>query len=142
MSVIMIACVVLIALTTVVHYEALTGLNVRLLRLRVPVRSKLLVVIFAAFIAHAMEICLYGGAYYGLDRLGVGSLSGPGGPSVLSSLYFSAETYSSVGFGDIVPLGPMRMLAGVEALNGLLLLGWTASFTYLSMERFWRDDQR
>ena len=27
--------------------------------------------------------------------------------------------------------------AGVEALNGLLLIGWSASFTYLAMERYW-----
>ena len=25
-----------------------------------------------------------------------------------------------------------------RALNGLLLIGWSASFTYISMERFWR----
>ena len=29
------------------------------------------------------------------------------------------------------------MIAGVEALNGLLLIGWSASFTYLAMERYW-----
>ena len=31
------------------------------------------------------------------------------------------------------------MLAGGEALNGLLLIGWSASYTYISMERFWRN---
>ncbi|MHB2205292.1 hypothetical protein [Methylobacterium sp. CM6257] len=31
---------------------------------------------------------------------------------------------------------PPRLLAGVEALNGLLLIGWSASFTYLAMERY------
>ena len=52
-------------------------------------------------------------------------------------MYFSAETYTSLGFGDLTPNGPVRLLAGVEALNGLLLIGWSASFTYISMERFW-----
>jgi hypothetical protein len=32
------------------------------------------------------------------------------------------------------------MLAGIEALNGLLLIGWSASYTYIAMERFWSDD--
>ncbi|MFT5782459.1 MAG: hypothetical protein ACI9EB_001852 [Pseudomonas sp.] len=32
----------------------------------------------------------------------------------------------------------MRLIAGVEALNGLLLIGWTASSTYIAMERFWK----
>ena len=29
------------------------------------------------------------------------------------------------------------MLGGMQALNGMLLVGWTASYTYLSMERLW-----
>ena len=48
-------------------------------------------------------------------------------------------TYSTVGFGDVVPIGPIRFLAGTEGLLGLLLIGCSASFTYLEMERFWRE---
>ncbi|MDB5947629.1 MAG: two pore domain potassium channel family protein, partial [Ramlibacter sp.] len=54
-----------------------------------------------------------------------------------SFLYFSIETYTSLGFGDVFPLGQIRMLAGMEALTGLLMISWTASFTYLEMSRFW-----
>ena len=70
----------------------------------------------------------------------VGSLAGPAGFSLINCLYFSAETYTSLGFGDLTPVGPVRLLAGVEALNGLLLIGWSASFLYLAMERFWGAD--
>ena len=52
-------------------------------------------------------------------------------------LYFSVVTYTSLGFGDQIPVSHARLIAGVEALNGLLLIGWTASFTYLAMERYW-----
>lgn len=52
---------------------------------------------------------------------------------------FSAETYSSLGYGDVIPGGALRLLAGVDVLNGLLLSGWSASCTYISMERFWSD---
>jgi len=52
-------------------------------------------------------------------------------------LYFSVVTYTSLGFGDHVPVSHARLIAGVEALNGLLLIGWSASFTYLAMERYW-----
>lgn len=55
----------------------------------------------------------------------------------MNCLYFSAETYTTLGFGDLTPAGPVRLLAGVEALNGLLLIGWSASYTYIAMERFW-----
>jgi hypothetical protein len=46
-------------------------------------------------------------------------------------------TYTSLGFGDHIPISHARLIAGVEALNGLLLIGWSASFTYLVMERYW-----
>jgi hypothetical protein len=132
------ACLALLALTTLLHYEVLQSLHQRLGRLRIPVRSKLLVVMFSAFSAHALEMLLYGAAYFVLLKVGgVGALSGPHLLSLHDCLYFSAATYTSLGFGDIAPLGPIRMLAGTEALNGLLLIGWTASFAYIAMERFW-----
>lgn len=133
-------CVLLIALTTTLHYEVLGLLNARLGALQsVPSRAKLLVVMFSAFAAHAAEIALYGLALFLLlHHLDVGSLSGAGGATFANCLYFSAETYTSLGFGDSVPLGPVRLLAGTEALNGLLLIGWSASYAYLAMERFWQ----
>lgn len=140
------SCVMLIALTTLMHYEVLSSLNLRLPALTMPSRSKLLVVIFAAFIAHSLEIVLYGFTLFGLMHyIGIGSLTGSGGSSLQNCLYFSAETYSSLGFGDLIPNGPIRLLAGAEALNGLLLIGWSASYAYIAMERFWgsgnQDDE-
>lgn len=56
----------LLALTTLVHYEVLSRIDALLPRLRIPSRSKLLAVMFAVFVAHALEIALYGLALYGL----------------------------------------------------------------------------
>ena len=135
-------CIFLIALTTVVHYEVLRGLSARLPGLSIPARSKLLVVIFATFIAHTLEIALYGLVPFLLVRYGdVGTLGG-GRDTLVTFIYFSAETYSSLGYGDIIPFGPIRLFAGVEALNGLLLIGWSASYVYIAMERFWTDTLR
>lgn len=134
------ACLLLIALTTVLHYEVLRGINGWLPALRIPNRSKLLVVMFAAFTAHILEVGLYGAAVFALIRYAeLGSLTG-GGATLMNCMYFSAETYSTLGFGDLIPTGPIRLLAGTEALNGLLLIGWSASFAYIAMERFWRID--
>ena len=55
-------------------------------------------------------------------------------------LYFSFSTYTSLGYGDIVALGDSRLLAGIESLIGLLLIAWTASFTYLEMREHWVRD--
>jgi hypothetical protein len=138
MLVVILACVVLIALTTVIHYEVLRVLNTRLAALTIPSRTKLLVVIFTAFAAHAVEMAVYGLALFTLLRhMDVGSLAGPAGITLTNSVYDTPETYTSLGFGVLPPVGPVRLLAGVEALNGLLLIGWSASFLYLAMERFW-----
>ncbi len=138
MFVAVIACCLLVVATCVLHYEVLGGLQGALPRLRIANRAKLLVVILIAFLAHALEIALYGGALHVLIAwLHAGTLSSVEHSSLAAALYFSAETYTSLGFGDLTPTGPARLLAGVEALNGLLLIGWSASFTYLSMERFW-----
>jgi hypothetical protein len=139
MLVVIVICAALVVATTILHYEILRSLNSGLPTLRVPGRAKLVVVILAAFVAHALEMALYGVALFILVAwLGAGNLTGAAGFSLTSCLYFSAETYTSLGFGDLTPVGPVRLLAGVEALNGLLLIGWSASFTYISMERFWK----
>ncbi len=140
MLVVVFAGILLVALTTVIHYEVLAQVNLHLSFLRIPRRSKLMLVIFGAFAAHAAEMAVYGFALYALVAwFGAGRLAGPAGFSLSNCLYFSAETYTSLGFGDITPVGPLRLLAGAEALNGLLLIGWSASFAYIAMERFWND---
>jgi hypothetical protein len=132
------AVLLLIGMTTAIHYEALRGLYQWLPGLRIPSRTKVLVVIFGAFVAHILEIAVYGFTFYLMvTHLGAGSLVGPHSISLTTCMYFSAETYTSLGFGDVTPDGPVRLLAGTEALNGLLLIGWSASFLYISMERFW-----
>jgi hypothetical protein len=139
MAIVILACCLLVIATTVLHYEVLRALNAGLPALGIPGRATLVVVILAAFVAHAIEIALYGAVIYVLGVwVGAGSLVGSNGASLAACMYFSAETYTSLGFGDVTPVGPIRLLAGVEALNGLLLIGWSASFTYISMERFWR----
>lgn len=130
----------LLGLTTLIHYEVLRGLSIGLPQLLVPARAKLIVVIFAAFLAHLAEIALYAIAITLLVRYqGLGTLGDSGHFSFSVALYFSAETFSSLGYGDVVPGGALRLLAGGEALNGLLLIGWSASYTYIAMEHFWND---
>ena len=130
-------CVLLLVVTTVIHYEVLRLLSFGLPIMRIPARAKLIIVIVATFGSHAVQMLLYGGVYYALIHVFLlGTLLG-GSSSLATCLYFSAETFTSLGFGDILPAGPVRMVAGAEALNGLLLIGWSASYAYLAMERFW-----
>ncbi|MDH5265271.1 MAG: potassium channel family protein [Betaproteobacteria bacterium] len=140
MPIVIALCLVLVVATTLVHYDVLALLSARLPGMAIAPRFKLVVVVLSAFVAHAAQIGMYAVAMWAcMHGLGIGGFSGSIGASLQACLYFSAETFTSLGFGDIVPLGPLRLLAGVETLNGLLLIGWSASFTYLSMARFWDE---
>jgi Ion channel len=136
-------CLALLVLTTIIHYEILTGLSSSLPSFRIPARTKLIIVIFGTFLAHAMEIVLYSAAIYFIShQLGWGKLGGINNVSFNVCVYFSTETFTSLGFGDIVPNGKLRLLSGAEALNGLLLIGWSASYSYIAMERFWAESPK
>ena len=64
-------------MTALIHYEVLSALNHRLPALHMPSRSKLLVVIFTTFVAHAIEIVVYAVALYLLGGIAeVGHLKG------------------------------------------------------------------
>ena len=137
-----VVCLLLLLLSTGIHYEALRLLSRLLPSIRIAPRSKLIAVVLTTFAAHALEMLLYALAFYLIvHNLDLGTLisdyPGGGQPSMSQCFYFSAETFTSLGYGDIRPSGPLRLLAGAEALNGLLLIGWSASFAYISMERFW-----
>jgi hypothetical protein len=135
----MIASVVLVIGTILVHYEVLRLTSQHLRDLDIPPRFNIIVVVIAAFFAHTLEVWLYGASYWMLlDRFGLGHFGGAENVNGFEDcLYFSAVTYTSLGLGDLYPIGHFRLLAGVEALNGLVLIGWSASFTYLAMERYW-----
>ena len=138
MAIVLACCVFLLLMTTLIHYEVLRFISLELKTRRIPSRMKFIIVIVAAFASHALQMVLYGMSYYGvIHGFALGNLTGSPDSSWVNCLYFSVETFTSLGLGDILPSGPVRMIAGAEALNGLLLIGWSASFTYLAMERFW-----
>jgi hypothetical protein len=74
-----------------------------------------------------------GVAYWLLEREAPLSLSsggagiGTGGWALVSAMYFSAVTATSVGYGDIVPTGIARLLAVAESMAGLILFGCVVS---------------
>ena len=44
-----------------------------------------------------------------------------------TAIYFSFVTALSIGYGDVIPLGPLRVLAVVEGITGLLIFGCVIS---------------
>ena len=50
--------------------------------------------------------------------------------SIEKAIYFSLVTFTTLGYGDITINSANRMLAGFEAMNGVLLLGWTTAMMF------------
>jgi hypothetical protein len=48
-------------------------------------------------------------------------------PDFATGVYFSMTTYSTLGYGDVVLQNSWRILAGVESLVGLLMIGWSTA---------------
>ena len=133
-----IVSLLLVAATVIMHYELLQFAGTLPRRLNGPTRSRIIIVIGVVLAAHLLEASLYAAVYYALEtHFRMGGLAGHLEGDLLDFLYFSMATYTTLGIGDLHPSGVMRLIAGVESLNGLVLIGWSASFTYLTMEEFW-----
>ena len=129
----------LVMLTVLFHYEALR-LFTRFLEIpgRLP-RVRILYLVFGLFVLHTLEIMIFGVAYQRLYAMGLGELHGLENHQFFSYFYYSAVVYTTLGFGDIIPMGPAKILTGLEGLIGLGFITWSASFTFLEMQRYWRE---
>ncbi len=132
------AIVVIICVLT--HYEGLRFLSDRLPTPRRHHRRRIVVLILSLLFMHVIEIWLFGGAYFVLLGFGnFGALEGAADANLFDCVYFSASVYTTVGFGDIVPIGPIRTMSGTEGITGLVMITWSASFALMEMLKNWNE---
>jgi hypothetical protein len=81
------------------------------------------------FVIWLALILACGVVYWLIDLSGGAGLVEAGAPigatldGLLTAIYFSFITVTSVGYGDVLPVGATRMLAVAEAVGGLLIFG-------------------
>jgi hypothetical protein len=87
-----------------------------------------LFVILAGWIVllHVTEIVVWAFAYVLMRAM----------PDLQSALYFSAVTYTTTGYGDLVLPERWRLVGAVEALTGILMCGWSTGFFFAVVSRF------
>jgi hypothetical protein len=78
----------------------------------------ILAVTLGIFVLHGVEIWLYAVAY-----LVVGAFN-----DFPTALYFSTTSFSTLGFGDVVLGHDWRLFGAIEAVTGLILIGWSSAF--------------
>lgn len=69
---------------------------------------------------HLLEICVWAAFYWWKGAL----------PDLPSAVYFSAVTYTTTGYGDLVLPPDWRLVGGIEALTGILMCGWSTGFFF------------
>jgi voltage-gated potassium channel len=91
-----------------------------------PIRSAMLMMrLMTAFIVlHVLEILLWTAFYRWLCF-----------PFWESAFYFSAASYATVGYGDVVLPHMWRTLGPVESIIGVLMCGLSASFLFAIVSR-------
>jgi len=132
----------LVTLSILIHYEVLLRLSELIKHAHIQPRLRIIIGLVGALVAHVVEIFVFTLGYFFLNAMDVaGGLINMASEPVSSFAdyaYFSIATYTSLGFGDVVPVGVFRYVAGMEVLLGLVLIAWTASFIYVEMQRFWK----
>ena len=125
----------------VIHYEVLRLLSRTLVAYLHNLRLKIVSMILGIIFLHLLEILIFAAAFMVMDgKPHQGHLSGVGG-GYLDYVYFSLVTYTTLGYGDIVPVGHIRFLTAVEALGGIVLIAWSAAYTFLKMRSLWGQDE-
>lgn len=134
-----VACALTVVLCVYVHLTMLRQLHDRVLpRFQRHSRTAVGIMVLIALVGHLLEIWVFSVAI-----LIVGSLSDTQFAEELQldgfdAFYYSAVSYTSMG-AEPLHESPLRILTAIEALTGLILITWTASFIFLVMQETWEE---
>jgi len=132
-----VVCAVAIVACVMLHLTVLRLLNDRVLpRFQRHSRVAVGIMVLIAVVAHLLEIWVFSVAILVLgswtNRAFAEELQLDG----VDAFYYSAVSYTSLG-AEPLHESSLRMLTAIEALVGLILITWTASFVFIVMQRTW-----
>ena len=140
----MIVTAALLSLIVVgLHYEALVFISFFVRKVWKSRRVGVALAVTLALGAHIAEVSVYAVAWYLLIEAGAVELGHfeieAFDPRAIDIFYFSGTVYTSLGFGDMVPVRGGQVLAVTESVTGLVLIAWTASYTFFEMQTNWKN---
>lgn len=80
---------------------------------------------------HAIEIMVWAGVYKVL--VPAAELA-----DFETAVYFSFVTFTTLGYGDITLSDGWRLLSGIQAMNGILLAGWSTALMFAVVQKAWQ----
>ena len=81
---------------------------------------------------HAAEIVVWALAYSLVDAT----------PEDADRVYFAFVNYTTLGYGDVVPVRRWNLLGPMTAMNGVLLFGWSTAVIFEVLRRTMASDRR
>jgi Ion channel len=94
-------------------------------------RSSLLLIgvmiptVLVLMVTHALEVIVWSSAYSIVDAA----------PPGANLVYFAFVNYTTLGYGDVVPVERWRLLGPITAMNGVLLFGWSTAVIFEVLRR-------
>jgi hypothetical protein len=130
---------ILILLTTAVHaggmslslrpirkHATIAGARLRLSRV-----SCVGKVVLIMYLIAIIEVLIWAAAYLAFDVI----------DGFEKAIYFSAVTFTTLGYGDVVLDGSRRLLSSLEAINGIIMFGWSTAIVIAAVQRvYFRQD--
>lgn len=88
-------------------------------------------VILIMYLVAIIEVLIWSTAYLAFDAI----------EGLEKAIYFSAVTFTTLGYGDVVLDGSRRILSSLEAVNGIIMFGWSTAIVIAAVQRvFFRQD--
>ena len=56
------------------------------------------------------------------------------------AFYFSMVTFTTLGYGDVVLTGQWRILASIQAANGVIIFGWTTALIFYFIQHIYKEE--
>jgi hypothetical protein len=104
---------IVISVSRSVNEMAMSRQSFRLIAVMIATVSVLMVAHFAEVLVWALAYAVLGVAPAGTDRI-----------------YFSFVNYTTLGYGDVVPVTRWRLIGPITAMNGVLLFGWSTAVIF------------
>ena len=113
-----------------IHYVMMSRINVVLQRWLPDPDRRLLGLLSVIFVVHMIQAGVFAVAFVLGQEIGLGGFKPDKPLTFLEIYYFSLVNYTTLGLGDIYPSEHLRIMAGIEAFIGFLLLSCSASLLF------------
>jgi hypothetical protein len=108
-----------LVMTMVVRTSQATALKVAA-RPNLVLMAVMVATVSVLMAAHACEVLVWSLAYGLVDAV----------PAGTNLLYFAFVNYTTLGYGDVVPVERWRLMGPMTAMNGVLLFGWSTAVIF------------